>query len=57
MAVLLLLAAVVLAVWSALVSGSVITVGNGIVLLALALASFAASFLPWWPPITRTPRA
>lgn len=56
MAVILLLAAVILAVWSALVAGAVITIGNGAVLLALALAAFAASFLPWWPSISLTPR-
>jgi hypothetical protein len=56
MAVLLLLAAVLLSLWSAGVAGDAISFGNAIVLLALALACFAASFLPWWPAITRTPR-
>lgn len=55
MAVLLLLAAVLLSLWSAGAAGGVIDWGNGLVLLAFAVACFAASFLPWWPSITRSP--
>lgn len=57
MAVVLLLAAVLLSIWSAGVSGGAIDFGNALVLLALAVACFAASFLPWWPPVNRTPTA
>lgn len=44
---LLLLAAIVCAVWAALVDAGHIDVGAYGQLLAIALALFAASFLPW----------
>jgi hypothetical protein len=52
-AILLFLAAVVLAVWSALVDAGHVDVGSAFQLLALSVACFAAAFLlehfsPWW---------
>lgn len=46
MSVVLLVAAVVLALWSAAVSADYASWGTPAVLSALALAAFAASFLP-----------
>lgn len=54
----LLIAAIVLALWAAGVAAEAVTFGTGEVLLALALACFAGSFLPWWGPVSRrTPPA
>lgn len=47
-AVLLLLASVVFAVWAALADAGIIDVGAAFQLLALGLACLAASALPWW---------
>lgn len=52
MSLVLLLVAVVLAVWSALADAGHIDIGVPFQLLALAVACFAAAFLPWW---TRRP--
>lgn len=52
MSLALLIAAVVLALWAAVADAGHIDVGVPMQLLAIALACFAAAFLPWW---TRRP--
>lgn len=52
MSLILLIAAVVFAVWAALADAGHVTIGVPVQLLAVGIACGFAAFLPWW---TRRP--